>query len=283
MLFAGRFVDKLGTKKGFSIAIIIWSLGAMLHAYAIEIGEASVGILGILGISGLSVSVVGFIIARLVLGLGESANFPAAIKATTEYFPKKERALATGIFNSGANVGAILAPLTVPWLAYNYGWQTSFIIVGSLGFIWLIFYYIYFEVPQKQKKLSQSELEYITSDVVEDVQEESTADIKISWLKLLTFRQTWAFSLGKFMTDGVWWFFLFWLPSYLTGQFGLSGTQITMPLTVLYTMTMIGSVSGGILPMYFIKKGNQPYERRLKAMFIIALFPLFTLLFIQPL
>ncbi len=283
MLFAGRIVDKLGTKKGFSIAIIVWSLGAMLHAYAIEIGEASVNVLGILGISGLSVSVVGFIIARLVLGLGESANFPAAIKATAEYFPKKERALATGIFNSGANVGAILAPLTVPWLAYTYGWQASFIIVGSLGFIWLIFYYIYFEVPQKQKRLSKSELEYITSDTESEVQDESTADIKISWLKLLTFKQTWAFSLGKFMTDGVWWFFLFWLPSYLTGQFGLSGTEITIPLTVLYTMTMIGSVSGGILPMYFIKKGNQPYEGRLKAMFIIALFPLLTLLFIQPL
>jgi len=281
MLIAGRFVDKLGVKKGYTIALIIWSLGAMIHAYAIEIGTVAANVLGVLGISGISISVLGFIIARLVLGMGESANFPAAIKATAEYFPKKERALATGIFNSGSNIGAILAPLTVPWLAYHLGWQSSFIVIGALGFLWLIFWVIYYDTPLKQKRLSQEELEYIAHDTVYDKISEPEPEIKVTWAKLLTFRQTWAFTLGKFFTDGVWWFFLFWLPSYLTGQFNLTATQITLPLTVLYTMTMVGSISGGWFPMYFINKGYSSYDGRMKAMFYIALFPLVVLL-IQP-
>ncbi|MXN93194.1 MFS transporter [Flavobacterium sp. Sd200] len=278
MLLAGRFVDKLGVKKGYTIALIIWSIGAMIHAYAIEIGSVAANILGVIGVSGISISVLGFIIARLVLGMGESANFPAAIKATAEYFPKKERALATGIFNSGSNIGAILAPLTVPWLAYHLGWQSSFIIIGALGFIWLLFWLVYYDTPLKQKRLSAEELQYIAHDTVYDKISEPEPEIKVSWYKLLTFRQTWAFTLGKFFTDGVWWFFLFWLPSYLTGQFNLTATQITLPLTVLYTMTMVGSISGGWFPMYFINRGYSSYDGRMKAMFYIALFPLAVLL-----
>ena len=282
MLLAGRAIDKLGTKKGYSIALIIWSVGAMIHAYAVEIGKATGAILSILGIAGISVSVLGFLIARIVLGMGEAANFPAAIKATAEYFPKKERSLATGIFNSGSNIGAILAPLTVPGLAAYWGWQSTFIIVGSLGFIWLIFWWIFYDTPLRQKRLSASELAYIESDTVYDVSTAGSPEIaKISWTKLITFRQTWAFIIAKFLTDGVWWFLLFWLPSYLTGQFGLIGTQITLPLAVLYSMTMVGSITGGWVPIYFINKGYSSYDGRIKAMFYITMLPLATL-FVQP-
>ncbi|MCA5004479.1 MFS transporter [Sphingobacterium bovistauri] len=280
MLFAGRFIDKLGTKKGFAWAIVIWSLAAILHAYAFQVGEFSVTILGVLGITGLSVSVVGFMVSRVLLGFGESGNFPAAIKTTAEYFPKKERALATGIFNSGSNVGAILAPLTVPWMAVTWGWQSAFWVVGAVGFIWLIFWFIFYDVPSKQKRLSATELEYINSDSVLPVEDASGNEIKhnIPWYKLLSFNQTWAFVIGKFMTDGVWWFFLFWLPSFLKDQYAMTGTEIMLPLAVLYSMTMVGSIGGGWFPMYYINKGYNAYDGRMKAMMIIALFPLVVLL-----
>lgn len=280
MLLAGRFVDKLGTKKGYAIALVVWSIGAIIHAYAIPIGEASVQFLGLLGFGGLSISVTGFVVARLVLGMGESANFPAAIKATAEYFPKKERALATGIFNSGSNVGAILAPLTVPWLAYNYGWQSTFVIIGSLGFLWLVVWLIFYDKPEEQKRLSQEEYSYIQSDTVYDLQPVDEKKEKISWVKLLKFKQTWSYTIAKFLTDGVWWFFLFWLPSYLKNQFNLTGSEITLPLSVLYTMTMVGSIGGGWLPMYFMKKNLSPYDGRMRAMLMIAFVPL-TVLFVQ--
>jgi MFS transporter, ACS family, hexuronate transporter len=282
MLLAGRVVDKLGTKKGYAVALVIWSVGAIIHAYAIEIGSVTAAILGALGITGISVSVLGFIVARLVLGMGESANFPAAIKATAEYFPKKERSLATGIFNSGSNIGAILAPLTVPAMEYYWGWQSTFVVIGSLGFIWLIFWLIYYDAPAKQKRLSAEELEYITSDTVYDKNPEENAAKKIGWLKLLSFRQTWVFTAGKFFTDGTWWFLLFWLPSFLSDQYNLSNTQIALPLAVLYSMTMVGSISGGWFPIYFYKKGYSAYDGRLKAMLLIAIIPLVMLL-VQPL
>src|SRR5215203_6629545 len=164
MLFAGRFIDRLGTKKGYAIALIIWSIGAIIHAYAESIGAVFLPLAALLGFSAISVSVLGFMIARAVLGFGESGNFPAAIKATAEYFPKKERSFATGIFNSGSNVGAILAPLTVPWIAKNWGWEAAFFIIGVVGFVWLIFWLIYYERPEKQKRLSKTELAYINSD-----------------------------------------------------------------------------------------------------------------------
>jgi ACS family hexuronate transporter-like MFS transporter len=280
MLFAGRFIDKLGTKKGYAWAIAIWSIGAIIHALAIPIGEAFSMILGVLGITSLSVSVVGFMVSRAVLALGEAGNFPAAIKATAEYFPKKERAFATGIFNSGANVGAILAPLTVPWIGKHWGWESAFLIIGAIGFLWMFFWLFFYDKPAEQKRLSAAEFEYINSDR-EDVAEPQTANSvveKVSWTQLLTYKQTWAFAFGKFMTDGIWWFFLFWLPAYLKAQYGMSSTEIAIPLTVLYSMTMFGSIGGGLFPMYFIKKGYSPYDGRMKAMLLIAFVPLVVLL-----
>jgi len=283
MLFAGRIIDKLGTKSGYSWAIIIWSIGALIHAVAIPIGEVASAFLGWFGIASVSVSVVGFMIARAVLGFGESGNFPAAIKATAEYFPRKERALATGIFNSGANVGAILAPLTVPWIAKHWGWEMAFIIVGGVGFLWLLFWWFLYDAPAAQKRLSASELAYINSDETAESQQPVAAnEAPVQWLQLLGFKQTWAFAFGKFMTDGVWWFFLFWLPAYLKDQYHIASTDMMLPLAVLYSMTMFGSIGGGWFPMYFIKKGLPVYQARMKAMLTIAVIPLVVLL-AQPL
>ncbi|WP_257658918.1 MFS transporter [Parapedobacter lycopersici] len=285
MLFAGRIVDRLGTKWGFAVSIVLWSVAAMLHALAIPVGEAGVAVLGIFGITGVSVSVVGFVIARALLGFGESGNFPAAIKATAEYFPKKERSFATGIFNSGTNVGAILAPLTVPWLALNWGWQSTFLIIGAVGFLWLGFWFTLYEKPARQRRLSAAERAYIQSDEqameVPADQEEVQAE-RVPWIRLLGYRQTWAFALGKFLTDGIWWFFLFWLPAYLKAQYGMEGTTIMLPLVVLYSMTMFGSIGGGWFPVYFMRKGYAPYDGRMRAMLVIALFPL-VVLAAQPL
>ena len=277
MLFAGRFIDKFGTKKGYIIAIVIWSVGAILHAFAVPIGN----VFALVGILAIPASIIGFMVARAVLAIGEAGNFPAAIKVAAEYFPKKERALATGIFNSGSNVGAILAPITVPWIAINWGWQAAFIIIGGIGFLWIAFWQIMYEKPEKQLKLSTAELAYIKSDQEEELKKDDET-VKTPWIKLLGYRQTWAFITGKFLTDGVWWFFLFWLPKYLKAEFNIVDTQIVIPLAVLYSMTMIGSIGGGWFPMYFISKGFNAFEGRMRAMFIIALFPLVVLL-AQPL
>ena len=279
MLFAGRIIDRLGTKKGYVWAIIIWSLAAIMHAFAIPIGQATATVLGLFGIGAVSVSIAGFMVSRAVLGFGEAGNFPAAIKATAEYFPKKERSFATGIFNSGTNVGAILAPMSVPYIASHWGWQTAFVIIGAVGFLWLIFWWMYYEKTEDQKRLSKEEYEYIHSDKEE---ESVGAQEKVSWIKLLGYRQTWAFAFGKFMTDGVWWFFLFWLPAYLKAQYDMEKTEISLPLAVLYTMAMVGSIGGGWFPVYFLRKGYAPYDGRMRAMFLIALIPLVVLL-AQPL
>lgn len=284
LLFAGRIIDKIGTKKGYSWALIIWSLGAMIHALAIPMGQQLVAFFGFFGLTIFPVSVFGFLVSRSILAIGEAGNFPAAIKATAEYFPKKDRAYATGIFNSGANIGAVLAPLTVPWIETHWGWQAAFISIGAMGFLWLIFWFIYYEKPEKQKRLSAEELAYINSD---DIHEgvntsEVKGEKKVKWVTLLGYKQTWAFAIGKFMTDGVWWFFLFWLPAYLNDQYGINGTAIMIPLAVLYSMTMFGSIGGGYFPKYFINKGLTPYDGRMRAMLIIALFPLLVLL-AQPL
>jgi ACS family hexuronate transporter-like MFS transporter len=249
MLFAGRIIDWLGTKSGYAWSLIVWSVGAMVHALAKGTG--------------------GFMIARGVLGLGEAGNFPAAIKTTAEWFPKRDRALATGIFNSGTNVGAILAPLTVPWLALNWGWQGTFIVVGGIGFLWLIFWFWLYDTPLKQKRLTKAEYDYIHSDVDEQIVAAAEAKAAVNnepklawyveWSKLLGYRQTWAFAFGKFMTDGVWWFFLFWLPAYLKAQYGMTGTDIAIPIAVLYTMTCVGSIGGGWFPIYFINRGYEPH------------------------
>ncbi|MEQ1676648.1 MAG: MFS transporter [Chitinophagaceae bacterium] len=282
MLFAGRIIDKLGTKKGYAWAIIIWSLAAIVHALAIPIGQGVSTMLGWFGIAGFSISVLGFMFSRAILAFGEAGNFPAAIKATAEYFPKKERSFATGIFNSGANVGAILAPLTVPWIRINWGWEWAFIIMGLIGFIWLAFWLILYEKPEKQKKLTAQELAYIKSGEEENAADTVVDTKKVAWFQLLGYRQTWAFTFGKFMTDGVWWFFLFWLPAYLKVQYGIVDKAVMLPLAVLYTLAMVGSVGGGWFPMYFIKKGYKVYDGRMKAMLLIAFIPLVVLL-AQPL
>jgi len=284
MLFAGRIIDKLGTKAGYIVAIVVWSIGAIMHAYSLELGAATNNLLALAGIAAVPVSIAGFMISRAVLAIGEAGNFPAAIKATAEYFPKKERSLATGIFNSGATVGAILAPLTVPWIASHWGWGAAFIIVGAIGFLWIGVWSVFYTAPHKQKRLSQAELDYINSDVDEQdiVKTDAAAEPKTSWFKLLAYRQTWAFTFGKFMTDGVWWFFLFWLPTYLHAQYGMSVSGTALPLMVLYAMTMVGSVTGGWFPAYFVARGYSAFDARRRAMFCIALFPLVVLL-AQPL
>ena len=281
LLFAGRIVDRLGTKNGYTWAIILWSVGAVIHAVALPIGEHLLPVIGWLGLGMVPVSVAGFIFARAFLAVGEAGNFPAAIKATAEYFPKKERSFATGIFNSGANIGAVLAPLSVPWLEKNWGWQAAFIVIGGVGFIWLVFWWIFYEHPAKQRRLGAAEKEYIEGDDIREMREDSSS-VKKGWMHFFRYRQTWLFITGKFMTDGVWWFFLFWLPAYLKDNYNMTPQEMMWPLAVLYSMTMIGSVGGGFFPTYYISRGMKPFEGRMKAMLIIACIPLVVLL-AQPL
>ncbi|GHT69087.1 hexuronate transporter [Endomicrobiia bacterium] len=284
MLFVGKFIDKLGTKKGYILALIVWSIGAITHAFANSIGIVVSPWLSVFGIV-MPVSVVGFIVARICLGIGEAGNFPAAIKTTAEWFPKKERSLATGVFNSGANIGAVIAPLSVPFISKYFGWEYAFIVVGAIGFLWLIFWKYYYDSPKKlleNGKINEAEYNYIHSDpedqsVKNDINRENSEN-KIHWFHLLKYRQTWSFISGKFFTDGVWWFFLFWMPAFLKTAHNMEGTQIAMPLAVMYTMTMIGSVCGGWLPTYFINKGMKMYSARMTAMVVIAFFPLVVLL-----
>ncbi|MDR2474553.1 MAG: MFS transporter [Bacteroidales bacterium] len=284
VLFAGRFIDWIGTRRGYIWAIAVWSLAAVIHAFAIGIGETVSPLLSLIGIV-LPVSVLGFIVGRIVLAVGEAGNFPAAVKTVAEWFPRRERSLATGIFNSGANIGAIIAPLTVPWIADKLGWQAAFVIIGGIGFLWILFWMIFYDSPRAmldKGKITKSEYNYIHSDNdISTIQAATPIENdkkKISWLRLLAYRQTWSFFFGKFMTDGVWWFFLFWLPAYLKNQYNLEGTEITLPLTVLYSMTMVGSICGGWFPAFFIKKGFEPYRARMAAMLIIACIPLVVLL-----
>jgi ACS family hexuronate transporter-like MFS transporter len=288
LLFAGRFIDWLGTKKGYAWALIIWSIGAIVHAFANNVGSFFFPILSSIGIIVPS-SVIGFMFARFVLGVGEAGNFPAAIKTTAEWFPRKERSLATGIFNSGANVGAIAAPLSVPLIAKYLGWEYAFIIVGGIGFLWLIFWKRFYDSPKEILKkgiINEAEYNHIHSDMdgvsIENDSKEKDNDKKVKWFYLLRYKQTWSFVAGKFLTDGVWWFFLFWLPSFLKSYYGITGTQIMLPLAMLYSMTMLGSVGGGWFPAYFLKKGMDIYPARMMAMIVIALFPLVVLL-AQPL
>jgi ACS family hexuronate transporter-like MFS transporter len=297
MLFAGRFVDWLGTKKGFLWAIGVWSVGACLHALCGVVTEQYVGLssaaelvqaTGDTAVVISTISMYAFIVARIVLAVGEAGNFPAAIKVTAEYFPKKDRAYATSIFNAGASVGALLAPLTIPPLAAVFGWEMSFIIIGALGFIWMGFWVFMYKKPEEHPRVSKEELAYILSDREAEVQPERVAAAveteKISFLKCFNYRQTWAFAFGKFMTDGVWWFFLFWTPSYLSTQFGIKtseGLGVALIFT-LYAITML-SIYGGKLPSIIIKKtGQNPYAARMKAMLIFAFVPLLVLL-AQPL
>lgn len=299
MVFAGRFVDWLGTKKGYLWAIGIWSLGACMHAFCGIVTEAVAGMgsaaelvraTGDAVVLISTVSMYCFLVARSVLAIGESGNFPAAIKTTAEYFPKKDRAFATSIFNAGASIGALIAPLTIPLLAKAYGWEMAFIIIGVLGFIWMGVWVFVYDKPEKSKYVNAAELEYIRQDKLIEVSAETAEKPKkLGILKALKYRQTWAVIAGRFMADGVWWFFLFWTPSYLNTQFGIKTTEpLGMALIfTLYAITML-SIIGGKLPTVFIDKamrrgkGFDPYSARMKAMLIFALFPICVLL-AQPL
>jgi ACS family hexuronate transporter-like MFS transporter len=249
MLGVGWVIDRIGTKLGYALSLFIWSFAAIGHA--------------------LARSTFGFMVARGVLGISEAGNFPAAIKTVAEWFPKKERALATGIFNSGTNVGAIIAPLTVPLIAMMWGWEWAFILTGAVGLLWLFFWFAIYEIPTKHKKLFREELAYINSDTSEAQQQ--SAQEKVSWFRLLTFRQTWAFVIGKFLTDPVWWFYLFWLPSFLNKQYGMTKTDLALPIAVVYTMTTFGSIFGGWLSGNLINRGWEVFKARRTAMLVFAL------------
>lgn len=250
MIGAGRLIDRLGTKLGYFFSTMLWSLAAVAHAF--------------------SRSTFGFGLSRSALGLTEAGNFPAAIKTVAEWFPKKERALATGIFNSGTNVGAIIAPLTVPWINVHWGWQWAFILTGSIGFIWLIFWWLLYEVPAKHKKLSLKELNYINSDSISGVDENLKTIPKTSWFQLLGYRQTWAVVFGKFLTDPIWWFYLFWLPDFLESEYHLKGIAIGLPVALVYSLSTVGSIVGGWLPMQLIKKNISLLKARKISMLIYA-------------
>ena len=244
LLCAGAVIDRLGTRIGYAIAIAIWSVAAMSHA--------------------LAASVVGFMIARFFLGLGEAGNFPAAIKTVAEWFPRRERAFATGIFNSGSNIGAIVAPLMVPVVAATWGWQSAFLVTGVLSMAWLATWLLWYRAPEQQPKLAAAELQWIRSDPPEQA-------VKVPWSRIVRHRQAWAFVAAKFMTDPIWWFFLFWLPKFLHSQYGLTLTGLGLPLIAIFVMADIGSIGGGWLAGRFIRRGWSVNKARKGAMLVCAL------------
>ncbi len=283
-LFAGKFIDWLGTKKGYLWAIFIWSLGACLHA-ACGVGTSALKAVGFVGMMGITTSVWLFLACRAVLALGEAGNFPAAIKVTAEYFPKKDRAFATSIFNSGSSVGALAAPLSIPLIAKFCGWEMSFIIIGALGFLWMGFWMWLYRRPAENPRVNAAELAYVNQDDAEDAAAAKAAAAaaegpRIGYLKAFSLRQTWSLVLGRFFTDGVWWFFLFWTPSYLSDQFGYtsdSGMGMALIFT-LYAIVTFVSIYLCRLPTYMVdKRKMNPYEGRMIAMFLFACFPLFAL------
>lgn len=296
-LFAGKFVDWMGTKKGYLWAIIIWSLGAVLHAFCGVFTEGWMGgdfsskeaLIGATGDSAIMISTISmyaFLFCRCVLALGEAGNFPAAIKVTAEYFPKKDRAFATSIFNSGASVGALAAPATIPLIAKAVGWEMAFIIIGALGFIWAGIWIFVYDKPAKSKHVNEAELMYVNQDDEEETAPKEVQEEKqMSILQAFSYRQTWSFVFGKFMTDGVWWFFLFWAPAYFSDQYGYtsdSSMGIALIFT-LYAIVTVLSMFGGYLPKLFVeRKGMNPYHGRMLAMLIFAFFPMLAL-FAQPL
>ena len=243
-LMAGRFIDRVGTRIGYAVAIAIWSFATIGHAFAR--------------------TVIAFALARFLLGLSESANFPAAIKTIAEWFPKKERALAAGIFNSGANVGAVVAPATVPWIAVHWGWPWAFVCMGTLSALWVLPWIGFYRPPEEHPKLTTQERAYIQSGPAEPA-------VQVPWASLVPHRQTWAFLIGKFLTDPIWWFFLFWLPKFFNTQYGLSLSELGWPLIIVYTLSMAGSVSGGWLPEFFLTRGWTLNAARKTSMLVCAL------------
>jgi MFS transporter, ACS family, hexuronate transporter len=243
-LGAGRLMDRIGTRLGFSLAVIVWSLSAMGHA--------------------LAKSVAGFSFARFALGIGESGNFPGSIKTVAEWFPARERALATGIFNAGSNIGAVITPLVVPAIALKWGWQAAFIATGLLGFIWLAFWIPIYRRPAEHPRCSREELAYIQSDSID-------SGATVGWTRVLRQRETWAFAIGKFMTDPIWWFYLYWLPKFLDSRYDIKLAQVAAPLIVIYLLADVGSVGGGWLSGFFIKRGWSVNAARKTTMLIAAL------------
>lgn len=297
-LFAGKFIDWVGTKRGYLIAIFVWSIGACMHALCgfltmhIHGLESAAALRAVEGSSALALaisttSVWLFMACRMVLAFGESGNFPAAIKVTTEYFPKKDRALATSIFNAGSSVGALVAPLSVPFLAKAYGWEWAFIIIGGLGFLWMGLWWAMYDRPDHSPYVNEAELAYINQDD-EPREGEHSAERErgMSLLRCFSFRQTWAYICGKFFTDGVWWFLLFWAPAYFSDQYGYrtdSAMGATLLFVVYLIITLVSIVAGGLLPKYFmVRRGMEPYAGRLRAMLMFAFLPVCALL-AQPL
>ena len=299
-LFAGRVIDWLGTKKGYVLAIFVWSLGACMHAAC---GIATLKLTGIPNMDALravqagsqtalmvsTISVWLFLGCRIVLACGEAGNFPSAVKVTAEYFPKKDRAYATSIFNSGASIGALVAPLIIPVLANVLGWEAAFLIIGGIGFLWAGAWLFLYDAPRKSRFVNKEELAYIESDK-DDEAADAKADaeeengIKLSFLDCFKYRQTWAFIVGKLLTDGVWWFYLFWAPAYFS-ELGHPATTFMgqMLIFVLYLIVTVISIYGGYLPRLFVdKRGMDPYAGRMRAMLIFAFLPLFAM-FAQPL
>lgn len=267
LLIVGRLMDRFGTKKGFAYSITLWSLAALAHAWALPIGAAVATILTVFGFVSQSTaftSVVGFIVVRFLLGLGEAGNFPASIKTVAEWFPKKERALATGIFNSGTNIGALATPLLVPLVVLYWGWYEAFIITGVIGFIWLAFWLLIYRKPEEHPKLTRGELAYIQSDPTEPT-------VRIPWKRLFPHRQTWAFAVGKFMTDPIWWVYLFWLPDFLNKKHGLDLKTFGLPIAIIYIIADVGSIGGGYISSRLIKQGWSINSSRKTAMLICAL------------
>jgi ACS family hexuronate transporter-like MFS transporter len=243
-LFAGRMMDRLGTRAGYAIALIVWSLAAAGHAFA--------------------ESVVGFAVARFALGLGEAGNFPAAIKTVAEWFPKKERALATGIFNGGSNIGVIIAPAVVPWIVIQWSWQAAFIATGLAGLIWVMFWWPLYRRPQEHPMLSPAELDYIESDPPDP-------PARVRWIELLQYRQTWAFAAGKFLTDSIWWFYLFWFAPFLSSRFGVDIKTIGPPMIFVYLLADVGSIAGGWQSSRLLARGWTANAARKTAMLTCAL------------
>lgn len=305
-LFAGRFIDWMGTRKGYLWTIFVWSIGACMHAACGWLTQFSLGIdgsIGLLQATGAIASTIAitsvyfFIAARIILAVGEAGNFPVAIKVVAEYFPKKDRAYATSIFNAGATIGALIAPLSIPSLARYFkdlgignGWEMAFIAIGALGFVWMGFWVFLYKKPEENPRVNAAELTYISQDNNETAVTEANGskddfdNQKISFLQCFKYRQTWAVFFGKFLTDSVWWFFLFWTPAYISDVYGFSSDTPTaqMLIFVLYAITML-SIYGGKLPTIIINRtGRDPYAARMKAMFVFSLFPLLAL-FAQPL
>lgn len=263
LLLAGRLMDRLGTRIGFALALVVWSIAAMAHAGAPAFGGPVAAMLGGVGLV-YSTSVAGFMAARFVLGLGEAGSFPASIKAVAEWFPRRERALATGIFNSGTNVGALLTPLAVPWITISFGWNWAFIATGALGFVWLLMWWPTYRAPDRHPRVGQAELAHIRSDPPEPV-------ARVPLRMVLPHRATWAFAIAKLLTDPIWWLYLFWVPDFFSRNYGLNLIGLGLPVLVIYQIATVGSVGGGWLSSTLLRRNWSVNAARKTAMLVCAI------------